>query len=210
MPGDLYLGGTGVARGYRGRPGLTAERFVPDPFGGRPGARLYFTGDKARLREDGTLVFLGRDDGQVKLRGFRIELGEIEARLEEHPAVRRAVALVREDRPGDKRLTGYVESADEALTAEELREHLRGFLPDYMVPAAIVRLETFPLGTSGKIDRRALPAPSSTATRRATYRRATPSSWRSRTSGRRSSGSPRSACTTASSTWAATPCSCCA
>ncbi|MFB7253198.1 non-ribosomal peptide synthetase [Streptomyces nojiriensis] len=159
MPGDLYLGGTGVARGYRGRPGLTAERFVPDPFGGRPGARLYFTGDKARLREDGTLVFLGRDDGQVKLRGFRIELGEIEARLEEHPAVRRAVALVREDRPGDKRLTGYVESADEALTAEELREHLRGSLPDYMVPAAIVRLETFPLNTSGKIDRRALPAP---------------------------------------------------
>ncbi|MCX4959045.1 non-ribosomal peptide synthetase [Streptomyces virginiae] len=159
MPGDLYLGGTGVARGYRGRPGLTAERFVPDPFGGRPGARLYFTGDKARLREDGTLVFLGRDDGQVKLRGFRIELGEIEARLEEHPAVRRAVALVREDRPGDKRLTGYVESADEALGAEELREHLRGFLPDYMVPAAIVRLEAFPLNTSGKIDRRALPAP---------------------------------------------------
>ncbi|MEU9701159.1 amino acid adenylation domain-containing protein [Streptomyces sp. NPDC047981] len=159
MPGDLYLGGTGVARGYRGRPGLTAERFVPDPYGTVPGARLYFTGDQARLREDGTLVFLGRDDGQIKLRGFRIELGEIEARLEEHPAVRRAVALVREDRPGDKRLTGYVETADASLTAESLREHLRGTLPDYMVPAAIVRLETFPLNTSGKIDRRALPAP---------------------------------------------------
>ncbi|MBT2489146.1 amino acid adenylation domain-containing protein [Streptomyces sp. ISL-96] len=163
MPGDLYLGGTGVARGYRGRPALTAERFVPDPFGGRPGARLYATGDKARLREDGTLVFLGRDDGQVKLRGFRIELGEIEARLEEHPAVRRAVALVREDRPGDKRLTGYVVAADggegAAPGVEELREHLRRFLPDYMVPSAIVALDAFPLNTSGKIDRRALPEP---------------------------------------------------
>ncbi|MFG2115841.1 amino acid adenylation domain-containing protein [Streptomyces sp. NPDC048718] len=160
VPGDLYLGGTGVARGYRGRPALTAERFVPDPFSGRPGARLYATGDKARLREDGTLVFLGRDDGQVKLRGFRIELGEIEARLERHPAVRRAVALVREDRPGDKRLVGYVEAGeDTAPSQEELRELLRGFLPDYMVPSVVVRLDSFPLGTSGKIDRRALPAP---------------------------------------------------
>ncbi|MFB7917448.1 amino acid adenylation domain-containing protein [Streptomyces sp. NPDC056061] len=159
VPGDLYLGGTGVARGYRGRPGPTAERFVPDPFGDRPGARLYATGDRARLRSDGTLVFLGRDDGQVKLRGFRIELGEIEARLEEHPAVRRAVALVREDRPGDKRLVGYVESADASVPAEALREHLRGVLPDYMVPSVIVRLETLPLNTSGKVDRRALPAP---------------------------------------------------
>ncbi|PCG87621.1 non-ribosomal peptide synthetase [Streptomyces sp. WZ.A104] len=162
IPGDLYLGGTGVARGYRGRPALTAERFIPDPFGTTPGARLYATGDKARLREDGTLVFLGRDDGQVKLRGFRIELGEIEARLAEHPAVRRAVALVREDRPGDKRLTGYVVAADGdggAPGAEELREHLRRFLPDYMVPSAIVTLDAFPLNTSGKIDRRALPEP---------------------------------------------------
>lgn len=164
MPGDLYLGGTGVARGYRGRPALTAERFVPDPFSGRPGARMYATGDKARLREDGTLVFLGRDDGQVKLRGFRIELGEIEARLEQHPGVRRAVALVREDRPGDKRLVGYVEAGgedegDAAPSQEELRELLRGFLPDYMVPSVIVRLDSFPLNTSGKIDRRALPAP---------------------------------------------------
>ncbi|MEV1047013.1 amino acid adenylation domain-containing protein [Streptomyces sp. NPDC049916] len=162
VPGDLYLGGTGVARGYRGRPALTAERFVPDPFGPVPGARLYATGDKARLREDGTLVFLGRDDGQVKLRGFRIELGEIEARLADHPAVSRAVALVREDRPGDKRLTGYVVPADGehgAPSAEELREHLRRSLPDYMVPSAIVTLEAFPLNTSGKTDRRALPAP---------------------------------------------------
>ncbi|MFD3872116.1 amino acid adenylation domain-containing protein [Streptomyces sp. NPDC058623] len=160
VPGDLYLGGTGVARGYRGRPGLTAERFVPDPFSGRPGARMYATGDKARLREDGTLVFLGRDDGQVKLRGFRIELGEIEARLERHPAVGRAVALVREDRPGDRRLVGYVEAEGDARPSqEELREHLRGFLPDYMVPSVIVRMDSLPLNTSGKIDRRSLPAP---------------------------------------------------
>ncbi|MFI0825161.1 amino acid adenylation domain-containing protein [Streptomyces roseolus] len=159
VPGDLYLGGDGVARGYRDRPALTAERFLPDPFAPRPGARMYATGDTVRLREDGTLVFLGRGDGQVKLRGFRIELGEIEARLEEHPAVRRAAALVREDRPGDQRLVGYVESSDEALRAEDLRAHLSDRLPDYMVPAALVRVDAFPLNTSGKIDRRALPAP---------------------------------------------------
>ncbi|MFG2330906.1 amino acid adenylation domain-containing protein [Streptomyces sp. NPDC048604] len=160
VPGDLYLGGTGVARGYRGRPGLTAERFVPDPYADRPGARMYATGDRARWREDGTLVFLGRDDGQVKLRGFRIEPGEIEACLERHPAVGRAVVLVREDRPGDRRLVGYVTAEGEARPAvEELREHLREFLPDYMVPSALVRLDAFPLNTSGKIDRRALPAP---------------------------------------------------
>ncbi|MFF0223665.1 amino acid adenylation domain-containing protein [Streptomyces sp. NPDC004629] len=161
VPGDLYIGGDGVARGYRGRPALTAERFVPDPFGTRIGGRLYATGDKVRLREDGTLIFLGRDDGQIKLRGFRIELGEIQARLESHPAVGRAVALVREDRPGDRRLVGYVESAHgDEPRVEELREHLRAFLPDYMIPTAYVVLDTFPLNTSGKIDRKALPAPS--------------------------------------------------
>ncbi|MBB1253076.1 amino acid adenylation domain-containing protein [Streptomyces sp. OF3] len=160
MPGDLYLGGAGVARGYRRRPALTAESFLPDPFSGRPGARLYRTGDRARFRDDGTLVFLGRDDGQVKLRGFRIELGEIEAHLERHPAVRRAVALVREDRPGDRRLVGYAQLADEsAATAEELRAHLRDVLPEYMVPPVVVRLTDLPLNSSGKVDRRALPAP---------------------------------------------------
>ncbi|MCL7458333.1 amino acid adenylation domain-containing protein [Micromonospora echinofusca] len=158
VPGDLYIGGAGVARGYRGAPELTAQRFLPDPF--RTGGMLYRTGDRARWQRDGTLIFLGRDDNQVKLRGHRIELGEIESALERHPGVRRAVVIVREDRAGDARLVGYVEPAGEELpTAPELTSDLRGTLPDYMIPAAVVVLDTLPMTANGKLDRTSLPAP---------------------------------------------------
>ncbi|WP_434740539.1 non-ribosomal peptide synthetase [Micromonospora sp. SH-82] len=163
VPGDLYIGGAGVARGYRGAPELTAQRFLPDPFG--TDGMLYRTGDRARWRRDGTLVFLGRDDNQVKLRGHRIELGEIESSLERHPGVRRAAVVVREDRAGDARLVGYVEPAGEVPpTAPELTESLRDTLPDYMVPAAVVVLDTLPTTANGKLDRASLPAPSTDRT----------------------------------------------
>ena len=160
VPAELYVGGLGVARGYHNRPELTAEKFVPDPFGDEPGACLYKTGDRARYLPDGNIEFLGRMDNQVKIRGFRIEPGEIEAALGKHPAVGQAVVLAVEAAPGDRRLAAYVVPARQpAPTSGELRRFLQQALPDYMVPSAFVLLDTLPLTPNGKIDRQVLPAP---------------------------------------------------
>ncbi|MGJ4946753.1 non-ribosomal peptide synthetase, partial [Bradyrhizobium sp. HKCCYLS1011] len=157
VAGELHIGGAGLARGYLLRPGLTAERFVPNPFAA--GERLYRTGDLVRWRTDGALEFLGRLDMQVKLRGFRIELGEIEAALSAQDGVAQAAAMIRED-DGGKRLVAYVVVHPEtSIDISELRRHLQTTLPDHMVPSAIVRLDHLPLSPNGKLDRNALPAP---------------------------------------------------
>jgi amino acid adenylation domain-containing protein len=157
--GELYVGGDGLARGYHNQPALTAERFVPNPFSEEPGARLYRTGDLARHLPDGSIEFVGRRDNQVKVRGFRIELGEIETALSRHPLVREAVVVARDEAGGEKQLVAYVVGGGESARAPELRAFLGEQLPDYMVPAHFVALDSLPLNANGKVDRRRLPAP---------------------------------------------------
>jgi amino acid adenylation domain-containing protein len=159
VPGEIYVGGAGLARGYFNRPDLTEEKFISNPFSNQPGARLYKTGDLARYLSDGNIEYLGRIDNQVKIRGFRIELGEIEAVLDQHPEVKQAVVVARQDESGDKRLVAYVVTGGDAIATCQLREYLKQKLPDYMVPSAIVLMDAFPLTPNGKIDRRTLPAP---------------------------------------------------
>ncbi|HLL47246.1 MAG TPA: condensation domain-containing protein, partial [Longimicrobiaceae bacterium] len=159
IPGELYIGGVQVGRGYHGRPELTAERFVPDPLAAEAGARMYRTGDRARWLASGAVEYLGRLDQQAKVRGFRIEPGEIESALRRHPSVADAAVVVRTD-AGRPQLVGYVAAAQgAALDADVLRAHLAAWVPEYMVPSALVALEKLPLTPSGKLDRRALPAP---------------------------------------------------
>ena len=158
--GEMYIGGAGLARGYHERPELNAKRFIANPFNTTPGTRLYKTGDLARYLPDGELVFLGRVDSQVKIRGFRIEPGEIESVLRQHPGIREAVVLAREDIPGDKRLVAYVTPrAEHTYTSRDLRLFLKEHLPDYMIPSAFVLLTEVPLTPNGKIDQHALMAP---------------------------------------------------
>jgi amino acid adenylation domain-containing protein len=165
VTGELYVGGAGVARGYLNRPELTAARFLPDPFSFDSGTRMYRTGDLGRWLPDGTIEYLGRNDFQVKIRGFRIELGEIETRLSEFPDVGEAVVIAREETPGDNRLVAYYTTPSIAganqntISAERLRSHLLETLPEYMVPAAYVHMQSLPLNNNGKLDRKALPAP---------------------------------------------------
>ena len=161
IPGELYLGGVPLGRGYLDRPDLTAERFIPDPLAapGREGSRLYRTGDQARTLPGGEIVYLGRLDNQVKVRGFRIELGEIEAALGSLPGVVEGVVVLREDSPGDQRLVAYVKGPAEAAAVDELRRQLRDRLPEFMVPSVFVAVAALPLSPNGKVDRKALPAP---------------------------------------------------
>jgi hypothetical protein len=172
VPGELWLGGECVALGYLNRPALTAERFIPDPFAARPGVRMYKTGDLVRWRADGNLEFLGRIDDQIKLRGYRIEPGEVEAVLCEHPVIRAAVVIAREDIPGDKRLVAYLvpDPRQGSLDDVELSRLLRQRLPEYMVPSAFVMLSELPVTLNGKVDRRALAPPEGVREGVATYR----------------------------------------
>ena len=158
VPGDLYIGGAGVARGYHRRPDLTALRFLPDPFNPR-GGRMYWTGDLARFRPDGTLDYLGRGDSQVKIRGYRIELGEIEAHLERIECVKQAAVTLREVLPGNQRLIAYVVPGSDGFDESRVRDSLRASLPEYMVPGQFVVLDEMPLTPNGKVDRNELPSP---------------------------------------------------
>jgi amino acid adenylation domain-containing protein len=167
--GEIHIGGVPVGPGYHQRPELTAERFVIDPFAAEPGARMYRTGDLGRFLADGTIEVRGRNDAQVKVRGFRVEPGEIEARLAAHPAVREVAVVAREGVPGGTRLVAYYVAADGAVEAEALRAHVAGALPEYMVPAAWVRLDALPVSPNGKLDRRALPEPGREAFARREY-----------------------------------------
>ena len=165
--GELHIGGMGVARGYRNRPELTAQRFIPNPFGAKPGERLFKTGDLARLLSDGQIAFLGRIDEQVKVRGFRVEPNEVTATLNEHPHIQQSVVVAREVAPGDTRLIAYFVAVPQSHpTLGELRDFLGARLPDFMVPATFVRLEKLPLTANGKVDRMSLPAPEDTNTLR--------------------------------------------
>ena len=161
VPGELYIGGAGLARRYFNQPELTQEKFIPNPFTSDSESRIYKTGDLARYLPNGEIEYLGRIDYQVKLRGFRIELGEIEAVLEQHPAIRQCVAMVREDVPGNQRLVAYLVA--ENISTDELRQYLRQKLPEYMIPSAFVFLDSLPLTPNGKVNRRALPAPENTS-----------------------------------------------
>jgi surfactin family lipopeptide synthetase A len=157
-PGELFISGAGLARGYRNRPDLTAERFLPHPF--HKNQRIYRTGDLARYLPDGQIAFLGRADDQIKIRGFRIEPGEIVLALNRHAGVRESVVIAREEVRGERRLVAYFVAASGAAPSEnELAEHLRGLLPEYMVPTAFVALPALPMTSHGKIDREALPSP---------------------------------------------------
>jgi len=161
VPGELCIGGDGIARGYLHGPELTAERFVPDPFSATPGGRLYRSGDLVRWRADGTLEFLGRLDHQIKIRGFRVELGEIETALGQHSGVHDTVVVARQAGSGDTRLVAYVVPADPEAppSTADLRAYLRGLLPEYMIPGTFMIIEAMPLSPNGKVDRRVLPAP---------------------------------------------------
>ncbi len=157
--GELCIAGDGLARAYLNQPELTAQKFVPHPFSKEAGARIYKTGDLARYRADGTIEFLGRLDGQVKISGYRIELGEIETVLMHHPSVKSAVVLARQDTPGEKKLAAYVVAQPQGCSVNELRIFLQEKLPAYMLPSAFVLMDSLPLSPNGKVDRAALPAP---------------------------------------------------